>query len=138
MADVDAREPTADKLLKAAMAEFNEHGFTGADTNRIARRAGLAPHTLYRWCKDAPCASCRWKIAPSDARGPKAGCGKSPACRRGCARPTPTRPNWPRACFRSSVCRTLSRRGELADMGLADRPARSALAAILASVRRDR
>jgi AcrR family transcriptional regulator len=34
------------------MAEFNDHGFTGTDTNRIARRAGFAPQTFYRWYKD--------------------------------------------------------------------------------------
>lgn len=34
------------------MAEFNEHGFAGTDTNRIARRAGFAPQTFYRWFKD--------------------------------------------------------------------------------------
>ena len=34
------------------MAEFNEHGFAGTDTNRIARRAGFAPQTFYRWYKD--------------------------------------------------------------------------------------
>jgi AcrR family transcriptional regulator len=31
------------------MAEFNDHGFDGTDTNRIARRAGYAPQTFYRW-----------------------------------------------------------------------------------------
>jgi AcrR family transcriptional regulator len=45
-------EPTAQKLLKAAMAEFNERGFSGTDTNRIARRAGFAPQTFYRWYAD--------------------------------------------------------------------------------------
>lgn len=34
------------------MAEFNDHGFAGTDTNRIARRAGFAPQTFYRWYKD--------------------------------------------------------------------------------------
>jgi AcrR family transcriptional regulator len=34
------------------MAEFNDHGFGGTDTNRIARRAGFAPQTFYRWFKD--------------------------------------------------------------------------------------
>jgi len=34
------------------MAEFNEHGFSGTDSNRIARRAGFAPQTFYRWYKD--------------------------------------------------------------------------------------
>ena len=31
------------------MAEFNSHGFEGTDTNRIARHAGFAPQTFYRW-----------------------------------------------------------------------------------------
>jgi AcrR family transcriptional regulator len=47
-----AREPTSEKLLQAAAGEFNEHGFGGTDTNRIARRAGFAPQTFYRWFKD--------------------------------------------------------------------------------------
>lgn len=34
------------------MAEFNAHGFAGTDSNRIARRAGFAPQTFYRWFKD--------------------------------------------------------------------------------------
>ncbi len=42
---------TAEKLVAAAMAEFNEHGFGGTDSNRIARRAGFAPQTFYRWFK---------------------------------------------------------------------------------------
>lgn len=46
------RSGTAEKLLYAAAAEFNEHGFAGTDTNRIARRAGFAPQTFYRWYKD--------------------------------------------------------------------------------------
>jgi AcrR family transcriptional regulator len=45
-------EPTPERLRAAAMAEFNEHGFAGTDTNRIARRAGFAPQTFYRWYKD--------------------------------------------------------------------------------------
>jgi AcrR family transcriptional regulator len=40
------------RLREAAMAEFNAHGFAGTDTNRIARRAGFAPQTFYRWYKD--------------------------------------------------------------------------------------
>lgn len=43
---------TAHKLIAAAAAEFNEHGFAGTDTNRIARRAGFAPQTFYRWFED--------------------------------------------------------------------------------------
>lgn len=45
-------KPTAEKLVQAAAAEFNAHGFGGTDTNRIARRAGFAPQTFYRWFKD--------------------------------------------------------------------------------------
>ena len=48
----DTLSPTATKLLWAAMAEFNTHGFAGTDTNRIARRAGFAPQTFYRWYTD--------------------------------------------------------------------------------------
>ena len=44
--------PTDVKLREAAMAEFNAHGFAGTDSNRIARRAGFAPQTFYRWFKD--------------------------------------------------------------------------------------
>jgi AcrR family transcriptional regulator len=40
---------TSEKLLQAAAQEFNEHGFGGTDTNRIARRAGFSPQTFYRW-----------------------------------------------------------------------------------------
>jgi len=43
---------TRARLLAAAALEFNERGFSGTDTNRIARRAGFAPQTFYRWCKD--------------------------------------------------------------------------------------
>ena len=46
------RKETADKLVLAAVAEFNEHSFEGTDTNRIARRAGFAPQTFYRWFDD--------------------------------------------------------------------------------------
>jgi AcrR family transcriptional regulator len=45
-------EPTSERILEAATAEFNEHGFGGTDTNRIARRAGFAPQTFYRWFED--------------------------------------------------------------------------------------
>jgi AcrR family transcriptional regulator len=47
-----ARKGTAEKLVRAAASEFNEHGFLGTDTNRIARRAGFAPQTFYRWFGD--------------------------------------------------------------------------------------
>lgn len=43
---------TAELLLAAAAAEFAEHGFDGTDSNRIARRAGFAPQTFYRWFDD--------------------------------------------------------------------------------------
>src|SRR5215470_8598720 len=47
-----ARTSTGEKLVRAAAREFNEHGFLGTDTNRIARRAGFAPQTFYRWFGD--------------------------------------------------------------------------------------
>lgn len=43
---------TRTRLLEAAMSEFIEAGYSGTDTNRIARRAGFAPQTFYRWFKD--------------------------------------------------------------------------------------
>jgi AcrR family transcriptional regulator len=43
---------TRERLVEAALAEFREHGFDGTDTNKIARRAGFAPQTFYRWFKD--------------------------------------------------------------------------------------
>ncbi len=43
---------TRTRLLEAAALEFNEHGFASTDTNRIARRAGFAPQTFYRWFTD--------------------------------------------------------------------------------------
>jgi len=39
-------------LCAAARAEFAEHGYQGTDSNKIARRAGFAPQTFYRWYKD--------------------------------------------------------------------------------------
>src|SRR5262249_26616007 len=47
-----ARTSTGEKLVRAAAREFNERGFLGTDTNRIARRAGFAPQTFYRWFRD--------------------------------------------------------------------------------------
>ena len=47
-----SREATSERLLKSAAQEFNEHGFGGTDTNKIARRAGFAPQTFYRWFPD--------------------------------------------------------------------------------------
>lgn len=43
---------TGQKLLEAAKKEFNERGFFGTDTNKIAHRAGFAPQTFYRWFAD--------------------------------------------------------------------------------------
>lgn len=43
---------TARRLVAAALTEFSEHGYAGTDTNRIARRAGFAPQTFYRWYAD--------------------------------------------------------------------------------------
>jgi AcrR family transcriptional regulator len=45
-------EATVERLLQAAAIEFNEQGFGGTDTNKIARRAGFAPQTFYRWFQD--------------------------------------------------------------------------------------
>lgn len=45
-------EATAAKLIEAASKEFRQHGFFGTDTNKIARRAGFAPQTFYRWFGD--------------------------------------------------------------------------------------
>ncbi len=43
---------TAERLLEAAMTAFMTDGFAGTDTNRIARAAGFAPQTFYRWYPD--------------------------------------------------------------------------------------
>ena len=43
---------TRQLLLAAAVAEFSAPGYAGTDTNKIARRAGFAPQTFYRWFKD--------------------------------------------------------------------------------------
>jgi AcrR family transcriptional regulator len=45
-------ETTSERLLQAAASEFNEQGCGGTDTNKIARRAGFAPQTFYRWFQD--------------------------------------------------------------------------------------
>ena len=52
MRSASTPETTSEKLVQAAASEFNEHGFGGTDTNRIARRAGFAPQTFYRWFRD--------------------------------------------------------------------------------------
>jgi AcrR family transcriptional regulator len=46
------QQDTAARLVAAAAKEFNKHGFDGTDTNKIARRAGFAPQTFYRWFRD--------------------------------------------------------------------------------------
>jgi AcrR family transcriptional regulator len=40
---------TPARLGRAAALEFNAHGYAGTDSNKIARRAGFAPQTFYRW-----------------------------------------------------------------------------------------
>jgi AcrR family transcriptional regulator len=45
-------QDTKAALSLAARAEFIEHGYGGTDSNKIARRAGFAPQTFYRWYKD--------------------------------------------------------------------------------------
>jgi AcrR family transcriptional regulator len=47
----DASE-TRRRLVEAAAAELNAHGFHGTDTNRIARAAGYAPAMFYRHFDD--------------------------------------------------------------------------------------
>lgn len=39
-------------LADAALQEFCQYGYDGTDSNRIARRAGFAPQTFYRWFRD--------------------------------------------------------------------------------------
>jgi AcrR family transcriptional regulator len=46
------QQDTAARLVAAAAKEFNKHGFDGTDSNKIARRAGFAPQTFYRWFRD--------------------------------------------------------------------------------------
>jgi AcrR family transcriptional regulator len=43
---------TVHLLVIAAAKEFEEYGFDGTDSNKIARRAGFAPQTFYRWFSD--------------------------------------------------------------------------------------
>ena len=47
-----ASAETRMKLITAAVKEFNQHGYFGTDSNKIARRAGFAPQTFYRWFRD--------------------------------------------------------------------------------------
>lgn len=42
-----APEPTRDRLMRAARAEFAQHGFAGARVERILARAGANPRMLY-------------------------------------------------------------------------------------------
>jgi AcrR family transcriptional regulator len=46
------RAETAQLLVDAAAAEFALHGYAGTDSNKIARAAGFAPQTFYRWFRD--------------------------------------------------------------------------------------
>ncbi|TNE36868.1 MAG: TetR/AcrR family transcriptional regulator [Alphaproteobacteria bacterium] len=43
---------TREKLVEAASFEFNTVGYSGTNTNQIARRAGFAPQTFYRHFED--------------------------------------------------------------------------------------
>jgi AcrR family transcriptional regulator len=52
MVTMEAEGSTRDRLVRAATMEFGERGFSGTDTNKIARRAGFAPQTFYRWFAD--------------------------------------------------------------------------------------
>lgn len=45
-------EKTSERLISAAMIEFCHDGYFATDSNKIARRAGFAPQTFYRWFKD--------------------------------------------------------------------------------------
>jgi AcrR family transcriptional regulator len=45
-------DSTPARLIAAASEEFRRRGYSGTDTNRIARRAGFAPQTFYRWFRD--------------------------------------------------------------------------------------
>lgn len=40
---------TRDRLVEAAATLFNEEGYFGTDTNKIARSAGYAPATFYKY-----------------------------------------------------------------------------------------
>jgi AcrR family transcriptional regulator len=45
-------EATRKALVEAARRAFNEDGFLGTDSNKIARAAGFAPQTFYRHFSD--------------------------------------------------------------------------------------
>src|SRR5882757_7769152 len=51
-AELRRNTSTTERLVEAALAEFNARGYGGTDTNKIARRAGFAPQTFYRWFND--------------------------------------------------------------------------------------
>jgi AcrR family transcriptional regulator len=46
------RDESLEALMATARAEFLRYGFDGTDVNRIARRSGMAPNSVYRWFKD--------------------------------------------------------------------------------------
>jgi AcrR family transcriptional regulator len=50
--DVAPGQDAATMLLHAAGAEFVEYGYANTSTHRIAKRAGFAPQTFYRWFTD--------------------------------------------------------------------------------------
>ena len=53
MRKLAAKAPdTRARLVSAATKEFCSYGFSGTDSNKIARRAGFAPQTFYRWFAD--------------------------------------------------------------------------------------
>lgn len=52
MSRKESAKPTRERLIEAAAAAFNAHGFHGTDTNKIARAAGFAPQTFYRHFED--------------------------------------------------------------------------------------
>lgn len=52
MSRKESPKPTRERLIEAAAAAFNAHGFHGTDTNKIARAAGFAPQTFYRHFAD--------------------------------------------------------------------------------------
>ena len=46
------KNATRERLLAAAARVFNESGFDGTDSNRLARAAGYAPATFYKHFAD--------------------------------------------------------------------------------------
>jgi len=45
-------DATRGRLIAAAALLFNRHGYHGADSNRIARKAGYSPGTFYKHFRD--------------------------------------------------------------------------------------